>query len=545
MTVDVSPLAPVPQPERLPAATPQRPRIWPAVALVAVYWGCFFVTGWMELQGFTRFLMRMGAGLLVALLFLGVWFFSRRIPMRDRLLVFGTATAGGLLAWLLADPSVPAGIILMLGLPYALTAWAVGLVLTRWASPTTRRYGLMTALLLTWSAFLTLRMEGLEGDPDTGDYRPAFHWRWNPTAEQEYVAGDAHTADSAQALNLRPEDWPGFRGPERDGVVRGVRIATDWDAQPPRLLWKQRIGPAWSSVAVVGNRLFTQEQRGQEEAVVCLDADTGAEMWAHHDAARFSDGQGGPGPRATPTFAEGRLYTLGATGILNCFDAATGTRHWTRDIAAEAGATAPIWGFASSPLVVQGVVVVFAGGSGSKNLLAYQAVSGEPAWTADVGKHSYVSPQLFRLDGQEQVLFISDRGVSALAPATGAVLWEHALPGGSPRSLQPQLVGTSQILVLGGMEADTVLIEVTRDGTGWRTAEALVVAAPAAIVQRPGGAGRLRLRLRRPSVLLCRSGDGQAALETGALRLRAGGAAGGAAAAAGAVGTGGGGAAGG
>src|SRR5262249_42252999 len=221
-------------------------------------------------------------------------------------------------------------------------------------------------------------------------------------------------------------------GPNRDGNLRGVRIATDWDAAPPTLVWRRRIGPAWSSVVVVGERLFTQEQLGGGEAVVCLDAASGRTLWSHRDEARHEDVQGGAGPRATPTFADGRIFALGATGILNCLDAATGDRKWFRDIAADAGTKVPMWGFSSSPLVVGNRVVVFAGGDSEKTLLAYRTDSGKPAWSAPAGKVSYSSPQLAPLGDGTQLLFVSDRGLSSFDPSSGAVLWEHPIPPGNP-----------------------------------------------------------------------------------------------------------------
>src|SRR5262249_16455836 len=210
-----------------------------------------------------------------------------------------------------------------------------------------------------------------------GNMQSDIRWRWSTTPEDLYLAerarGDgpeAREPDPARdAAVLQPGDWPGFRGPDRDGAGRGVRLATDWAAGPPRLLWRHRVGRAWSSVAVVGERLYTQEQRGEFEAVVCLDAPTGREVWVHEDPARYLDGQSGVGPRATPTFADGRLYALGATGTLNCLDAATGARKWSRDITADAGTKVPTWGLCSSPLVVRGVVVVFAVGEAEKGLL--------------------------------------------------------------------------------------------------------------------------------------------------------------------------------
>ena len=150
------------------------------------------------------------------------------------------------------------------------------------------------------------------------------------------------------AQRCRPERTVGrlarFRGPRRNGRLSGVRIRIDW-RQPPQELWRHRIGPGWSSFAVVGDSLFTQEQRGDDEYVVCYNAATGAEVWTHHDAARFSEMVGGPGPRATPTFHAGRLYTFGASGHLNCLDAASGKGLWSRDVVADSKASVPQWGF--------------------------------------------------------------------------------------------------------------------------------------------------------------------------------------------------------
>jgi outer membrane protein assembly factor BamB len=438
--------------------------------LVGLFWTYRIALDLLEPPLFVRFLCELAGVGLLAVLFAAWWLTNGRIGRAERWGVLAAAVAGGVGSALLSDK---VGLIawLLMSLPWALTAWAVGLLVGARVSARARRVGLLVALGLTWGAFLLLRFEGLNGDGQA-----IIRWRWTPSAEDRYRAElaqrEAGEATGAGAVVLRPGDWPGFRGPDRDGVVRGVRVATDWQASPPRLLWRQRVGPGWSSLAVVGGRLFTQEQRGEAEAVVCLDAATGRELWVHQDAARFADGQAGPGPRATPTFAAGRLYALGATGILNCLDAGSGERKWSRDLVADAGARLPLWGFSSSPLVVRGVVVVFAEGNSEKNLLAYGAESGEPEWSAGLGKASYSSPQPARLQGKEQVLFFGSRGLTGVDPASGAVLWEHGglSGGGMPRSLQPHPLGEGEVLV--ASEADgAARVGVTREGPSWSTSQ--------------------------------------------------------------------------
>ncbi len=179
--------------------------------------------------------------------------------------------------------------------------------------------------------------------------------------------------------------WPGFRGPARDSVVRGVQIATDWAASPPVAIWKRPIGPGWSSFAVAGEFLYTQEQRGDHEIVACYRVTTGEPVWLHKDAVRFYESNGGAGPRGTPTYSDGRIYALGATGVLNALDAATGARLWSRNTVTDTGIKLPGWGITSSPLIVGDLVVVAASGA----LAAYARASGDRRWIVKSTGGSY------------------------------------------------------------------------------------------------------------------------------------------------------------
>ena len=229
-------------------------------------------------------------------------------------------------------------------------------------------------IVLACGVWTLVRTEGI-----TGDHAAIFAWRFTKSPEEKLVA-----EAGAKPVLLPPvpaaaptgAEWPGFRGPQRDGIVRGVRIETDWSASPPVELWRRPIGPGWSSFAVRGDLLYTQEQRGDDEVVACYKVSTGEPVWSHRDAARFFESNGGAGPRATPTLSNGRVYAFGATGILNALDAGDGAVVWSRNVASDTGTQVPDWGFSSSPLVVDDLVIVAAAGQ----LVAYDLATGEPRW---------------------------------------------------------------------------------------------------------------------------------------------------------------------
>ncbi|MCA1671868.1 MAG: PQQ-like beta-propeller repeat protein [Actinobacteria bacterium] len=145
-------------------------------------------------------------------------------------------------------------------------------------------------------------------------------------------------------------------------------------------------------------------------------------MWTHRDAARFFESNGGAGPRATPTLSNGRVYTFGATGILNALDAGNGAVVWSRNVTSDNGSKVPYWGFSSSPLVVDDLVIVAAAGQ----LLAYDLATGDPRWSGPAGE-GYSSPHLVTIEGVAQILLMSGAGATSVAPADGKVLWEHPL----------------------------------------------------------------------------------------------------------------------
>ena len=357
---------------------------------------------------------------------------------------------------------------LMWGLYYALPL--VCLMLVAWAVGTARlprrhrRMWLAAALLLLLGPWALVRMDGL-----TGDHVFHFSWRFAeaPTTGllQPVVQPQPGTRPQMELPVPAERSWPGFRGMHRDGVVSGLRIRTDWTAQPPVALWRRTVGAGWSSFAVGRGRVYTQEQQAEEEVVSCYGAATGESLWSHRDPVRFYESMGGPGPRATPALSGGRLYALGATGLLNALDAESGVLVWSRDLVADLQVRLPIWGFASSPLVVGDVVVVAMDGA----LVAYDLSTGERRWLAANGGASYSSPHRMTIDGVEQIVYLDAAGATSVTPNDGKTLWQHAWPGAA--LVQPAQTANGDLLVSAGEGEGLRRLAVAKEENGWRVEE--------------------------------------------------------------------------
>ncbi len=179
-----------------------------------------------------------------------------------------------------------------------------------------------------------------------------------------------------------------------------------------------------SSFAVEDGLLYTQEQLGDDEAVTCYNLSNGKPVWIHRYKARFWDSHAGSGPRATPTISYGRLYTFGATVILNVYDSRSGAVKWSRNAATDTGAENSGWGFTGSPLVVDYLVIVAASGE----LVAYNIATGKPCWFGPDGSKGYSSPHLFTIDEVPQIVLLSDTGAVSVVPSNGKILWEYPWP---------------------------------------------------------------------------------------------------------------------
>jgi len=382
-------------------------------------------------------------GMLGGLAVLVWWLFFSRVPLLFRWIGFLIMVLSVFALTRLSDPSIATAYQGMLIYAYVIPTLSLGVV--AWATftrklPDVTRWLTLVAAIVVTSGFWTLfRSEGI-----TGNGEALLAWRWSQSIEERYIAGEADRQTFVAPETMGAGNgliWPGFRGPDRNAVVHGLVIETNWDNNPPVELWRSPVGPGCSSFAVVDDLVFTQEQRETYEAVTCYELSTGKPIWAYTYEARFWDSHAGVGPRSTPALDTGRVFTLGATGILNALELSNGHLIWSRDAAADAKAELPGWGFAGSPLIMDDMVLVAVGGT----LVAYDKQSGTVRWTGPDGGPGYSSPQLLTIDGITQVVLPGGNGVSGFEPSTGNVLWEYENP--EERIVQPGLTGNGQILL--------------------------------------------------------------------------------------------------
>ncbi len=439
-------------------------RLWPGVVIVLVQWLARFGLPLLVPEAAPYGAL---GGLAGGLAILVWWAFFSRAPRLERWGAVALMIVAVAVTWRFLDPSMATAGMGVLWFIYAIPllslAFVVWAVASRRLAAGPRRVAMVATIVLACAVWTLIRTGGI-----TGDSASDFAWRWTQTPEQRLLAqaGDEPTGLPSLAAMVENEaDWPGFRGGDRDGIVSGVRIETDWAASPPAELWRRPIGPGWSSFAVRRGLLYTQEQRGEDEIVACYDATTGEPVWKHRDTARFWESNAGAGPRSTPTLSGGRVYTFGATGILNVLDAEDGAVVWSRNAAADTEAKIPLWGFSSSPLVVGDLVIVATAGQ----LAAYDLATGDPRWFGPDGGASYSSPHLLTLDGVTQILLLSAVGATSVAPADGTVLWEHPWPGFP--IVQPAVTADGDLLISVKASSGTRRLAVAHGPGGWTTEE--------------------------------------------------------------------------
>lgn len=451
-------------------------RWWPGLLLLVVILAMLFVPPFVIERDTLQFQLLMMAPL-SALVGGAVWWLGfSRVPWRDRLLGFGLFVVpmlGFVIEEMAAAPGQPPMGVMIYAVPFVFLVWVVGLLVGLPFEGGTRRGLAFLSVAAGWLAFGLVRIDGTDGA-----LVPELAWRWTKKPEDaaKDIRREAVTVNTA--VEVAAGDWAEFRGPNRDNRVTGVTLNPDWVANPPKKVWEADVGPGWGAFAVAGDRLYTMEQQGADEAVLCLDAATGKMAWKEPFVypAFFKEKISGAGPRSTPTVRDGKVYTYGATALLTCLDAATGAKVWQVNAEQAAGTTppSPWWGYSSSPLVTRGLVIVYTGGPAGKGTSAFSATDGSLVWSAGKASHGYASAQLATVGGVEQVLMVSNYGLEAFDPSSGKVLWEHAwFYPQMNRSLQATVVGEGDFLIGTGVGSvmGTRRVKVTRAGGASADAE--------------------------------------------------------------------------
>jgi len=349
----------------------------------------------------------------------------------------------------------------------------------------------LVALLLPVGFFL-LFQPVFGGNANLERFEPRF---WG---KSDIVTREADTTTSR--LTATEFDFPQFLGPDRSGVINNVELAA-WDS-PPELLWKQTIGTALSGFAVVNGFAITQEQREDQECVVCYEIETGKTVWIHSATRRYEDYSsfGRIGPRATPLIDEGKVYAVGGTGVLVCLNGEDGSEIWSYDIAAECGiqhtpkknsrgleftqeTSSLTWGRSQSPLLVDDMIVVAGGGievvvdkkpkvpdrrveSPGATLIAINKDSGEEVWRGGDRPIAYGSPMLATVAGVSQIFMVAEDHCVAHDPATGEELWALSWPGssnGPANCSQVTIIDDDHLMISKGYSAGAQVVLLERD----------------------------------------------------------------------------------
>jgi outer membrane protein assembly factor BamB len=285
------------------------------------------------------------------------------------------------------------------------------------------------------------------------------------------------SAGAAAQAGEDTTDWPQFLGPRRDGIAHAANLNVDWEKSPPKVLWKVPLGSGYSSLAIVGDRLFTMTQRGTRDVVVCLDAHKGTELWAHDATPTYTDKQKqGRGPRGTPTHVQGRLYCLLPQGELLCVQAADGKEIWRTNIFEATGAVDLAgefyyWGVSQSPLVEGDQVIVQPGGSKDNSVAAFHKDTGKLLWSSGSDPIGYASPILITVANRRLLVCPTGRSILGLDPEQGQVRWRYEF-GNKFNATGATPVWTGELLfVSAAYGVGSAALEIVCDNDRWSVRE--------------------------------------------------------------------------
>jgi outer membrane protein assembly factor BamB len=274
-------------------------------------------------------------------------------------------------------------------------------------------------------------------------------------------------ASAAWALEVSAGDWPQWRGPNRDGAVQSIREPEAWPDELTQV-WKVDVGPGYATPLLVGDRLFAFTRRGEDEVLTAFSARSGEVLWSTAYPAPFemnpATSRHGPGPKSTPAFADGRLFTLGMSGIVTAFDAGSGKRLWQKP----APAAHPLYHTAMSPVVEGDLVIFHVGGHNDGALTAFEISSGEVRWSWDGDGPAYGSPLVVDLGGTRQVVTFTQENLVGVSVSTGELLWRRPFTTQSTTTSQTPILYEDTVIQAGRGNGITAF-RVRNDGGEFRT----------------------------------------------------------------------------
>ena len=273
-----------------------------------------------------------------------------------------------------------------------------------------------------------------------------------------------------QARATRVDGWPQWRGNARDGSAT-FSAPTAWP-EKLNLKWKVEVGSGYAAPITVGERVFAFSRQGEDEVMRALDAATGKTVWetsynASYTPNRAATSKHGTGPKSTPAFADGRLFTLGMSGIVTAFDAATGKQLWQKP----RPATEPLYHTAMSPLVDGGVVIVHVGGHNAGALTAFDVRSGDARWSWNGDGPAYGAPIVADLGGTRQVITMTQENLVAVSAATGELLWKRPYAVRATRNAVTPIVH-NQIVIVSGLGMPVIGFRVINKAGQWTSEDA-------------------------------------------------------------------------
>ena len=264
--------------------------------------------------------------------------------------------------------------------------------------------------------------------------------------------------------------WPQWLGPDRNGISSETGLFGD--APSFEESWRVQAGKGFSGLSIVGDRLYTMYIHSGDEYAVCLDARNGEVLWRTRTDRNLPERQGGDGPRATPTVADGMVYVSSAYGKLYALDSQTGSPKWSHDLVSEFGSKKPRWGFCPSPLVAGDLVLIEAGGKRGHSLIAFDKISGEKVWATGSDKLGYSSPITTTIGQTHQAVFFTGYGLTSVSPQHGQVLWKHPWKTNhNVNAATPVFIPPNRFFISSGYGTGGSVVEVSATDRGYSVKE--------------------------------------------------------------------------